>query len=469
MTVPWAISGVDLQIDLHRGGGSTGRALERSLREAVGTGRLAPGTRLPSSRQLAGDLLVARNTVAEVYGQLVAEGWLVARQGSGTRVADRAPWVAETAPATEHEQPSTTHDLGAGRPDLSAFPVNAWLRALRAGLNGAPATALGYSDPRGLPVLREALAGYLARVRGVRVTPDHVVVTSGATHALSLVCAALKAGGASTVAVEEVGLPDHRDVVASHGLGAELLAVDAGGADVAGLDRADAALLTPAHQFPTGVGLTPARRATEAAWASQSRLLLEDDYDGEFRYDRHPVGALHALAPDHVVYVGTASKTLAPGLRLGWLVLPTRLVDAVVAPRAVADVHTDVLAQLAMAELVSSGGYDRHVRRSRLLYRRRRDRLVERLRGDVPTASVTGIAAGLHGVLRLPAGVSEAAVVGAAEARGLRLLGLASYAARGARTPPAALVLGYATPPEHAFAGALDRLVGALRDVAGPA
>jgi len=449
----WAISGVDLHLDL---AGTRGRAgLERALREAVRTGRLRPGTRLPSSRALAADLRVARNTVAETYGQLVAEGWLVARQGSGTVVAERvAPPASPPAPAPPG--PVARHSLKPGSPDLTSFPRTAWLAAGRRALAAAPADAYGYGDPRGRPELRRALADYLARARGVHADAERMVVCAGFTQALGLLCEAVRAGGARTLATEAWCQPATRELVAARGLRLATVPVDDRGAVPTG--NADVLLLTPAHQFPIGSVLMAERR-TRAV--DTGALVVEDDYDGEFRYDRHPVGALQALAPDRVVYAGTASKTLAPALRLAWLVLPAHLVDGVAAAKERADRQTGVLDQLAMAEFVTSGGYDRHVRRRRLAYRRRRDRLVAALTEHVPAARVTGVAAGLHALVALPPGRSESSAVAAAAHRGLELQGLGEYAT-GAATHPPALVVGYGTPPDSGFVTAVNLLCAVL-------
>jgi len=459
----WAISGVDLHLDL--GGPRVRAALETGLREAASSGRLRAGTRLPSSRALAADLGVARNTVAEAYAQLVAEGWLTARQGSGTRVAVRVDGRDARPLGGALGEPSAArvrYDLRPGSPDVSAFPRTAWLRAARTALAEAPFAALDYSDPRGQPELRAALAEYLARARGVRASPDRIVVCSGFTHGFSLLCQVLRHRGAGTLATEDHGLPSVPAAATAAGLGLRRLPVDEEGAVVEGLGDADAAVLTPAHQFPLGMLLAPRRRALAVDWAvSGERLIIEDDYDGEFRYDRHPVGALQALAPDHVVYAGTASKTLAPGLRLAWLVVPPALVEPLVAARMLAERHSGVIDQLTLAELIRSGAYDRHVRRARLAYRRRRDRLVTELRRRAPQAQVSGIAAGLHALVDLPPGRSEAEVIARASQRGLGITGLASFD-HGSTHHRQALVVGYAKPPEHAFTAAVARLTAVL-------
>lgn len=500
MDKTWAISGVDLHLDLH--GHRVRAGLEGALREAVQGGRLAPGTRLPSSRALAADLGLARNTVAEAYNQLVAEGWLTARQGSGTRVArtaaasasfpapvsagvsaavsasasttvsasaSTAASAAVSAAAAEGVRPSprprrASYDLRPGFPDLSAFPRAGWLSAARKALSAAPSQALSYGDPRGLPELRTALAVYLARARGVRARPERIIVCSGFTQGLAILSQVLPHFGVARIAVEEYGQPDPVTALAASGLAPVMLGVDDEGAVLGRGTDAEAMLLTPAHQYPLGSVLSPQRRADAARWAADSGgLIIEDDYDGEFRYDRQPVGALQSLAPENVVYAGTASKTLAPGLRLGWLVVPARLADAVAEVKARTDGHTSGFEQLTLAEFITSGAYDRHIRRARLAYRRRRDRLIAALASYAPSVRVTGIAAGLHAVAELPPGLTEDHVVARAADRNVALRGLGDYALGGHSRGPG-VVIGYATPPEHAYTTALGRLIDVLRD-----
>jgi GntR family transcriptional regulator / MocR family aminotransferase len=443
---------VDLHLDLH--GTRVRLGLETSLREAIRTGRLGPGTRLPSSRALAADLGLARNTVAEVYSQLVAEGWLTARTGSGTSVAERRVAEPGPGPVTRPQTPGSRYDLRPGVPDLSAFPSGAWLATARKVLATAPRHLLGYPDPRGLPQLREALAGYLARARGVAADPGHIVICAGFAHGLAVTCAALRSAGAATLAVEAYGHQAHRELAQAQGLRLRPLPVDDRGAVVGAADGTDAVLLTPAHQFPLGVTLHPQRRREVARWG---RVVIEDDYDGEFRYDRQPVGALQALAPDQVIYAGTASKSLVPALRLGWLVVPPRLLDAVIAQLTAGPSGLD---QLTLAGFIDCGAYDRQIRRTRLAYRRRRDRLATALSGQA--RHVTGIAAGLHAVLELPAADTERRLVARAAEHGLALQGLESFRAPGASADRAGLVIGYGRPPDHAYTTALARLCAVL-------
>ncbi|MFD0307056.1 PLP-dependent aminotransferase family protein [Streptomyces sp. NPDC127119] len=468
MAGSWATFGVDLHVDVARTGSGLRRGLTDALREAVRGGRLAPGIRLPSSRSLAADLGIARNTVADAYADLVAEGWLTARQGSGTRVAQRNVPVPASPARRPRSLRGPAYDLVPGTPDLASFPRAEWLRAYRRALTAAPNDALGYGDPRGRVELRTALAGYLARARGVRADPDHILVCSGFVHGLMLLGEVLRRRGARTLAVESYGLDVHWDLIERAGLESRPLPFDELGTRTDDLgEPGDGALggvlLTPAHQFPMGVPLRPDRRAAAVDWARRTRgLILEDDYDGEFRYDRQPVGALQGLDPDRVVYFGTASKALAPGLRLGWLVLPPDVAPEVMAAKGGADWSCGVLDQLTLAEFITSGAYDRHVRASRLRYRRRRDQLVAALAARAPSVTATGIAAGFHAVLRLPPG-TEQSVVRAAAWHGLAVHGLTRYRHPAATHPPAdALVVGYGTPSDSGWPGALDTLCAAL-------
>jgi GntR family transcriptional regulator/MocR family aminotransferase len=461
-----SITGLDLHLELTAPGGRRA-AIEDALRAAIRGGRLPPGIALPSSRALAKDLAVARGTVTEAYDQLIAEGWLVARRGSGTSVA----WAAEGHPRRpdgrrRHDGSAPPrYDFRPGNPDVSAFPRQEWIAATRKALRSAPDDALRYGDPRGLAVTREALAGYVARARGVRADAARMVVCAGFVQALALLADAFRAQGVKAVAMENPSMGAYRDILTKSGFTLHLLTVDKAGADPAPLDRAHdvgATFLTPAHQYPTGTTLAPGRRAAFTAWArAHDAYLVEDDYDGEFRYDRQPVGALQGMDPERVVYVGTASKSLAPGVRLGWMVLPPALVEPVVAAKQLADRQSGAIEQLALAELVDSGAFDRHIRRSRLRYRRRRDLLLAAL-APVPGVRAQGIAAGLHAVVELPSdGPSEPEVLGALAADGVAVHGLSPYWHRsGAR--PRGIVVGYATPPEHAFPAAVEALGAGL-------
>ena len=473
MASDWSNSGIDLLLE--RGAGNGLRAgLERAIREAIRSGRLAAGTRLPSTRVLARDLAVARGTVADAYAQLIAEGYLAGRQGSGTRVAPRTEGAARPSRAAAHRcwtpsrQPAA--DFFPGHPDLSAFPRAAWMAATRRVLREAPDDALGYGDPRGRIELRQALTGYLGRARGVVTSPDLVVICSGYAQASSILSEALRSVGARTVAFEHPCLPEPPEVARRHGLRVEYVPVDSSGIKVWGLAAtgADAVVVTPAHQCPLGVTLSAARRTSLVAWArDRGGLVIEDDYDGEFRYDRQPVGAVQGLAPEHVAYAGTASKTLAPGLRLAWLAVPPGLLDAVAEAKERADRQTAVLDQLVLAGLIGSGEFDRHVRRCRSRYRRRRDRLAAALAEHAPWVRLHGVAAGIGAFLELPPdrATTEREVLREAARRSVRLNGL-GYFWHLPGDRPQGVVVGYATPADHAYEGALAELVEILKATA---
>ncbi|MEU6312966.1 PLP-dependent aminotransferase family protein [Streptomyces sp. NPDC047014] len=467
MTDSWATFGADLHLDRVAGRGLRA-GLTEALREAARSGRLAAGTRLPSSRSLAADLGIARNTVAEAYAELVAEGWLTARQGSGTRVAERArPRRADAAaPVRRPARRGPAYSLVPGTPDLAAFPRAAWLSAARRALTAAPNDAFGYAvEARGRIELREALAGYLTRARGVYADPARIVLCAGFLHGLTLLAGVLRARRVREVAVEGYGLHFHRDLLAREGLRTRPLGLDGEGARTGELTAGSGAvLLTPAHQFPTGVALAPARRAAVVDWArTTGGLILEDDYDGEFRYDRQAVGALQGLDPERVVYLGTASKSLAPGLRIGWMVVPPGMVEEVLAVKGATDWTSSALEQLTLAAFIESGAYDRHVRGMRLRYRRRRDELVAAVgeRAGVPVG-VSGIAAGLHAVLELPVG-AERAVVQAAAWHDLAVHGMGMFRHPGVvGRGRDALVVGYGGPSDSAWGATLAALVAAL-------
>ncbi|WP_141582596.1 PLP-dependent aminotransferase family protein [Actinomadura sp. WMMA1423] len=449
--------------------GGRRQAVEEALRVAIRGGRLRAGTRLPSSRELASQLGLARGTVAAAYEQLVAEGWLTSRSGSGTRVAAGASSPPAAAPVRAAPSAAPSHDLRPGRTDGGAFPRDAWARAMRHVLREAPADAFGRGDARGRLELRTTLAAYLGRVRGVRVDPSHVLVCSGFTQALGLLTEVFAELGVGRAAMENPAVGNHVRVVASR-LDVADIAVDAEGMSCAELAASGAgvAVCTPAHQFPLGMSMAPARRAGLLAWAEENLgWIVEDDYDGEFRYDRKPVGALQARRPSRVVYAGSASKSLGPAVRLGWIACPPALLEPLVEAKRRAQ-PTSPLEQLALARLIDSGGYDRHLRGVRRAYRRRRDLLAEAVRSRLPRTRVLGIEAGLHAILRLPSGVpDEAAVLAALRSASVDVHALGAYL----RAPldherrPPSLVVGYGTPPARGYRPAIDALVGRLREL----
>ncbi|WNV73964.1 PLP-dependent aminotransferase family protein [Geodermatophilus sp. DSM 44513] len=458
----------ELLVEVSRAGGEPVREqLRRQLIAAMDAGRLTPGDRLPPSRHLAADLCLARGTVVEVYDQLQHEGYLETRRGSGTLVAGRPPgspagegppttWV----PAVPEDAPLL--DLRPGAPDLAAFPRAAWSSATAHVLRVLPDRELGYVPPWGSVALRTQLAGHLARTRVTAAGPDDVVVTSGVTQALTLTCRVLTDLGHRALAVEDPSNAIQRRVLGRHVPAVVDVPVDDEGLDVAALERsgARAVLVTPAHQHPTGVVLSPRRRAALLAWADRvDGWVLEDDYDAEFRFGRQSAPSLQGAAPGRVVHVGSVSKTLAPGLRLGWLLAPPALRAALVGAKRDDDFGTSVLTQHTLAHLLDTGAHDRHLRRLRLRYRGQRRALVEALARHLPAWRVQGAEAGLHLCAMGPADVDEVAVVDAAAERGLLVLDLGRM-----RSAPGApgLVLGFARVREHQADVAVRRLRDAV-------
>jgi GntR family transcriptional regulator / MocR family aminotransferase len=452
----------ELLLRLDRRGAALRAQLEDQLRDAVRCGRLGPGAALPSSRALARELGVSRGVVVEAYAQLAAEGYLVARQGAPTRVSEAASPGPGAVPEPAGERPPR-FDCRTGRPDVALFPRSAWLASLRRALRDAPDARLDYGDPRGAPELRAALARYLGRVRGVACDPERVVVTSGMAQGLAVFARALLEQSGRRMAMEDPSSGPGRAQLASNGLEIVPVPVDDDGLRTDALTDldVDALMVTPAHQFPLGVVLSPERRAALLDWTARSgATVLEDDYDAEYRYDRQPVGAVQGLAPELVAYAGSVSKTLAPGLRLGWLLAPEGLLDAVTAAKASDDLGTPVVEQLALADFLERGELDRHLRRTRSVYRARRDTLMAALARLLPDCRPAGVAAGLHLVLRLPAGADEGAVLAAARARGLGLSGLSEHRIE---PGPPALLLGYGRLAEPSIEPAVRALADSLR------
>lgn len=423
-------SDLELFVPLDRANGSPlHRQLERQLRDGIRSGRLPPDATLPSSRSLARQLGVSRGIVVEAYEQLVAEGYLASRPGGATRVSRAA--APEPVRRALPESERFPFDFRPGRPDVDLFPRDLWLRSLRRVLNEAPSERLGYIGGHGVPELRDALASYLNRVRGTCADPADVVICTGFTQGLRLVGRVLKSAGARRMAMEDPGQVEARRTIAEAGLEPVPIPVDDAGMRVELLARAgaDAVLVTPAHQYPTGGVLPPHRRAALVAWAAErGAVIVEDDYDAEFRYDREPIGAIQGLEPERVVYVGSASKILAPGLRLGWMVVPSRLADELAAAKKAIDLGSPALEQLAFADFLSRGELDRHLRRMRPIYRRRRDALLEALGRHLPELEPVGASAGLHVLVWLPPDTDVAAFRQATAAAGV---GLDEFAWRG--------------------------------------
>lgn len=458
-------SGPELLLELDRGATDPlHRQLADGLRSAIRTGRLAPGSRLPSSRVLAADLAVSRRLVVDAYGQLVAEGFLLGRHGSGTVVAnvDKVDM-----PVREADRPAARYDVDflPGSPDLSRFPRDAWLRALRQGLAEIGSNAFGYVAPQGLLAARVAVADYLRRARGVHADPHHIVLCSGATQAVALLAQTLPT---PSLAMEDPGFWLHRMVLQNNGIEPIPVPVDDEGLGVGALaaSGADAVLATPAHQSPTGVVLSATRRTELMDWARADRLVVEDDYDAEYRYDRAPVGSLQGIAPDRVIYIGSTSKTLAPGLRIGWMVLPAHLVGEAIRAKGLADTGSSVMDQLAFAQLLASGGYDRHLRQMRRRYLTRRNAMLRALHRYLPQATVLGAAAGVHLTVRFPDGFPVAELVRLAAGQRVRVEPLAPCYADPTSAPPG-LLLGYANLTETQIDSGVQVLAHAARQALG--
>ncbi|MGI8571892.1 MAG: PLP-dependent aminotransferase family protein [Solirubrobacteraceae bacterium] len=463
MSIQWTGLGPELLVRLDRKRAESLRSqLGRELRDAIRSGQLSSGERLPSSRALAGELGVSRGLVIECYSQLQAEGFLTTRTGSATWVAAGAQEPV-ALPSTTPPAPRLVVDFRHSVPDLTSFPRRDWSWALREGCRRASVAELAYGDPRGTVALREVLAGYLRRVRGAVADPEQILVCTGCGQGINLVLQTLTREGVRRVAIEDPGDDDSRAIAERVGFEAIPVPVDESGIDVAALAATGsrALILTPTHQFPTGVALTSERRQALVAWANEhDATIIEDDYDAELRYDREPVGALQGLAPNRVALLGTVSKSLAPALRIGWIVCPPAMIEAISQEKWLTDRGSPGLEQLALAALIESGRYDRHLRHMRTVYAGRRDTLVRALQAMAPEVELGGLAAGFHAVARLPAAVDEQAVVGQARARSVGLYGMSMYRASGDTSPPE-LVLGFGNLSE----AEIERGIAAISDL----
>lgn len=438
---------MDLELEFRRGT-PLRRQLEHALRAAIRSGKLQPGASLPPTRALAEQLGISRGVVVDSYAQLIAEGYLSALQGSATRVAHLpAPW-GRPEPRRLEPPGRYRYELRPGLADFHAFPRARWQAALWGAFRQLPDARLTYGNPAGAAELRNAVAEHLARMRGAVVEPDRVLVSCGVSHGLGLVWTALRARGARRVAIEDPGWRWQRLTVEQAGLDAVPIRVDEAGLVVAELADADvdAVVLTPAHQYPTGGVLSPQRRQQLVGWAREhDGLIVEDDYDVEYRYDRHPISALQGLAPDRVVFLGTTAKTLAPALRIAWLVPPDSLVDELAAALRISGVTPPTLDQVALASFIADSGLERHLRRMRRRYAEKRQIMVEALAQHLPEAEVHGAPAGLHLLATLPAEVDEHAAAGRARQADVGLHELHYHCSTVAPRPPA-FVLGYALP-----------------------
>jgi GntR family transcriptional regulator / MocR family aminotransferase len=466
VSINWTGLGPDLLVRLDRTRPESLQAqLQRELREAIRSGQLGPGERLPSSRALASELGISRGLVLECYAQLQAEGFLAARAGAATRVAAGAqtPVAVHRIPPPA---PRLAVDFRAGVPDLTSFPRNDWAWALRESCRRASVAELDYGDPRGTTSLREILAAYLRRVRRAVVDPEQIIICAGFAQAINLVLQTLARSRVRQVGIEDPGDDDYRVIGRRNGIDAISVTVDEQGINVEALARTAcrAVILTPTHQFPTGVALAPERRQALVTWANEhDAVIVEDDYDAEFRYDREPVGALQGLAPNRVALLGTVSKSLAPALRIGWVVCPPALLATMTEEKALLDRGSPALEQLALAALIESGRFDRHLRRMRGIYAARRETLVRTLATHAPEVSLHGLVAGFHAVARLPKSCDERAIIARARERSIELHGMSPYRASGAVDPPE-LVLGFGNLSDDA----IERGIAGVGDLLAP-
>jgi GntR family transcriptional regulator/MocR family aminotransferase len=485
MAIEWSGLSPGLLVRLDRSGRQPLRAqLETSLREAIRGGRLPAGERLPSSRELARALAVSRGMVQECYGQLLAEGYLTSRTGSATRVADisgqqagdqpaAGPAAASPAPLSPGRppgEPPLIADFKPGVPDLSSFPRTDWAWAVKQACTEVASADLGYGDPRGSSVLREVLAGYLRRVRAAATSPERMIISTGFAQGVNLVLRALaRQGGVTCVAFEDPGYGSARAdetvrAALAMGISVSYVPVDEQGLVVSELmaTGAQVVVVTPAHQSPTGVVLSPARRHALTDWARRGGYVIEDDYDSEFRYDKEPVGVLQGLAPDQVFLLGTTSKALAPAVRLGWVHAPSVLAAAVAAEKEMSDRGSCMLDQLALATLLTTGRYDRHLRRMRTVYAARRTALTDAFARHAPRVQLTGLAAGFQAVAPLPPGADETAVIAAARESRVGLYGVGGYRGNPDTAAPPGLVMGFGNVRERAIEPAIAAIADQL-------
>lgn len=442
-----------------RQGETLRRAVERALREAITTGVLRPGVVLPSSRALANHLGVSRGVTTEAYSQLEAQGFVINRTKAPPVVAEVGS-LHRTSAARETTRTRPRYDMSPTTPDVSIFPRRQWASALLDVLRHSPAITLDYGEARGLRQLREALADRLGRTRGVRADPEQIIIVQGVGQGITVLSRVLAARHRNRVAVEDPCLDSQRQRIREHGHTVVGQPVDIHGLTLDGL-RADAVVVTPAHQFPTGAVLSGSRRRQLLRWAGErNALIIEDDYDAEFRYDRQPIRALQGLDPERVVYLGTTSKTLAPALRLGWLVVPSTMMDEAIRIKHLLDVLSPVIDQLALARFIDRGDYDRHIRRARGIYTKRRDHLLTALHRHLPALHIEGVAAGMHILLRLPHGVTGEHIAAAAARDGVAVTPLSTYQLT--HSADDGLVIGYGRLRDDDVNDAVEALAEAL-------
>jgi len=440
-------------------------------RDAILSGRLRPGERLPSSRALAAELRISRLPVVNAFEQLLHEGYIVGRAGSGTYVNGSIPdelfRVEASAGRTGASVPPKSPAIGALRvslPALDRFPLRVWARLTAKHAKNLTVDQMAYGDPAGYAPLRAAIADYVRTARAVQCEADQVLIVSGSQMALQI-CALALLGRGSAAAIEEPGYPGAHDALTRTGAKLVPVRVDDEGIDVRALaatgKRVKAVYVTPSHQYPLGVSMSLARRLELLDWARRSGAwIIEDDYDSEYRYASRPLGALQGLdAAARVVYIGTFSKVLFPALRIGYIVVPRELIDSFVRYRESIDLFSPTLQQVALADFLGEGHFGRHLRRMRVVYEKRRDALVRGLREHCDLTPHNSDA-GLHVSAFLPRRVSDRAVVREAARRGIDILPLSTcYLAE----PRNGLILGFGGTSERRILTACRTLGEVLR------
>jgi GntR family transcriptional regulator / MocR family aminotransferase len=456
-----------LSIDRDRGG-AIGRQIEAQLRETISSGLLPMGTALPSSRVLAEDLAVSRGVVTRAYGQLAAEGYITLRQGANPCVNGFSAAGGISAQQQSRARDKYRFDLRPDLPDLASFPRNGWLRAQQRALQSASTGDLGSTDGGGLWALRGALAAYLGRSRGVVVQPENLVVTAGTSQALSLITRALVADGVSEIAFENPSCALHHAAVRLAGIEPRGMRIDEQGLIVSELydARIGAVVVCSTSQFPTGTRLSESRRSALIEWAiGTGGLIIESD--SELRDDNAPVASLQKQAPDRVIYVGSTRKTLGPCSRLGWAVLPERLTPSV-RELSASLLHVSSFDQLAFADFLAQGDYDRHIRKMRDIYRKRRALLVDVLQTELPDSLIGGPALGLHVVMLTGhSGVARKVCTFARE-RGVALDAISDHTLPG-YDGSEGLLVGFGQISEAAVPGAVRELGRAFAAAASSA
>lgn len=455
-----------LSVD-RRGGGALGRQIETQLRGTISSGVLPTGTALPSTRVLAEDLAVSRGVVARAYRQLAAEGYITLRQGANPCVNGHSA----TGGISAHQESGSTEkyrfDLRPDLPDLASFPRSGWSRAQQRALQSASTRELGNTDGRGLWSLRAELAAYLGRSRGVLVQPENLVVTAGTSQSLGLVTRALAAEGVSEIAFENPSCARHHEAVRMAGMDLRAMRIDEQGLIVSELHDAGsrAVVVCPTHQFPTGPRLSESRREALIAWATDTGGLIIE-CDSELRDDNAPVATLQRQAPDRVIYLGSTRKTLGPCASLGWAVLPDRLIPSV-QELSTSLLHVSSFDQLAFVDFLARGDYDRHIRKMREIYRKRRAVLIDALHTELPDSLIGGPALGLHVVLLTPSGAARSVCAFARES-GVALDSFSDHALPG-YDGPEGLLVGFGQLSEAAIPGAVEELGRAFAAAASSA